>query len=450
MGILKNEMKTSEFKNYYNRLNPKQKEAVDAIDGPVMVVAGPGTGKTQILTLRIANILEKTDTPPEAILALTYTESGVTSMRGRLSEITGNSAYRVMISTFHGFANNIIRNYPEEFPHIIGANSITEVEQFKIMEGVITLSELSILRPFGDTFYYIRSALSTINKLKQEGVVPDQFEKIIKDEEKKFSLIDDLYYEKGAHKGKMKGKYQDMQKHILKNKELTILYHAYQKALRDQGLYDYSDMIMEVCSALEKNNDLLLTLQEKYQYFLIDEHQDTNNAQNRIIELLANFYDNPNLFMVGDEKQAIFRFQGASLENFLYFKNRYKGAKLITLVHNYRSTQAILNLATSLMKKGELESQSKHPNKKIDLYNFSSTDVEKYFIARSIQEKISGNKIKPEDIVVLYRENRDALPIASMLEKFGVPFAIESEQNVLQDEDIKNFFLSCGLFRNLE
>src|SRR3989338_8671386 len=244
MGILKNEMKTSEFKNYYERLNPKQKEAVDEIDGPVMVVAGPGTGKTQILTLRIANILEKTDTPPEAILALTYTESGVASMRSRLSEMIGSSAYRVTISTFHGFANNIIRNYPEEFPYIVGANSITDVDQYKIMEEIITTSELSMLRPFGDTFYYLRSALSTINKLKQEGVGPEKFEGIIQDEEKKFALIDDLYYDKGAHKGKMKGKYQDMQKHINKNKELSILYHAYQKALRDRKMYDYSDMIM--------------------------------------------------------------------------------------------------------------------------------------------------------------------------------------------------------------
>ncbi|MBI2064509.1 MAG: ATP-dependent helicase [Candidatus Yanofskybacteria bacterium] len=280
------------------------------------------------------------------------------------------------MSTFHGFANNIIRNHPEEFPYIIGANSITDVDQYKIMEEVIVASELSILRPFGDTFYYLRSALSTINKLKQEGVSPEKFEEIVLDEEKKFALIDDLYYDKGAHLGKMKGKYQDMRKHINKNKELAILYYAYQKTLRDRKLYDYSDMIMEVSSVLEKDSNFLLTLQEKYQYFLIDEHQDTNNAQNRIIELLANFFDNPNVFMVGDEKQAIFRFQGASLENFMYFKNRYRGAKLITLTNNYRSTQVILNLATSLIKKGGLEAQAGYPDKKIPLYAFNSNDTE--------------------------------------------------------------------------
>ncbi len=434
-----------DYKKRFKALNERQREAVESIEGPVMVIAGPGTGKTQILTLRIASILEKTDTPPEAVLALTYTESGVASMRSRLAELIGSAAYRVTISTFHGFANNIIRNYPEEFPYIIGAHSITDVEQYKIMEEIIISSELSALRPFGDSFYYLRPALGTIKKLKQEGVSPDQFEKIILNEEKIFGQIDDLYYESGAHKGKMKGKYQEMQKHIAKNKELAVLYHAYQKALRDKKLYDYSDMIMEVTAALERNNDFLLTLQEKYQYFLIDEHQDTNNAQNRIIELLASYYDNPNLFMVGDEKQAIFRFQGASLENFLYFKNRYRDAKLIALTHNYRSSQIILNLAASLMKKRlpgqeDLKAQAGYPDKKIPVYAFSSADAEKYFIARSIQEKIAGGA-KPEDIAVLYRENADALPIAHMMEKLGVSFTIESDQNVLEDEDIKKLLL---------
>jgi DNA helicase-2/ATP-dependent DNA helicase PcrA len=437
----------NKFEAEYKKLNPEQKKAVDAIDGPVMVIAGPGTGKTQILTLRIANILKKTDTAPESILALTFTESGVASMRGRLAEMIGSPAYRVNISTFHGFANNIIRNYPEEFPYIIGADSITDVEQYKLMQEIIINSELSVLRPFGDTFYYLRPALATINKLKQEGIVPERFSKLIDAEQKKFDAIDDLYYDKGAHKGKMKGKYQDLLKHITKNRELCVLYSAYHELLREKKLYDYSDMINEVSEVLEKNKDFLLTLQEKYQYFLIDEHQDTNNAQNRIIELLANYYENPNVFMVGDDKQAIFRFQGASLENFLYFKNRFKGAKVITLTDNYRSSQSILDLAHSLMKKGELQAKAKHTSKKIPLYIFSSTDTELFFLADNIKEKISKG-IKPEDIAVLYRDNADVMPIASMMEKLGVPFRIESDQNVLEDEDIKKLMIVLRVIEN--
>jgi DNA helicase-2/ATP-dependent DNA helicase PcrA len=435
------------FDEYYKKLNKEQKEAVDTIEGPVMVIAGPGTGKTQILTLRIANILQKTDTPPEAILALTFTESGVASMRRRLAEIIGSPAYHVRISTFHSFCNDVIRNYPEEFPHIIGAQSITDVDQIRIMEQAIDTSPLKVLRPFGDRFYYLGYALSAINKLKQEGVGPEQFSDIVAKEAQSIAQIDDLYYESGAHKGKMKGKYADLIKQTEKNKELAILYGAYQASLRSQKLYDYSDMIIEVLQALQTNAELLLMLQERCQYILVDEHQDTNNAQNKILELLANFYENPNLFVVGDEKQAIFRFQGASLENFLYFKHLYKQAKLINLQHNYRSTQTILDFATSLMKRGELKSNTAHDERKLSLFAFESAEGESYFLAKHIKSRIEAGA-KPEEIAVLYHENRDAMPIAHMMEKLGVPFVIESSQNILEDDDIRKLLLIMRAVRD--
>src|SRR3989337_456483 len=152
------------FDELYNKLNPEQKEAVDTIEGPVMVVAGPGTGKTQILTIRIANILAKTDTKPENILAITFTESGVASMRKRLVDIIGTTAYRISIKTFHGFCNDIIKNYPEEFPRIIGSKQITEIDQIAVLEELIDSLPLDILRPFGDRFLYVRDILSSINE----------------------------------------------------------------------------------------------------------------------------------------------------------------------------------------------------------------------------------------------------------------------------------------------
>lgn len=437
----------SAFSDYYKKLNPEQKKAVDSIDGPVMVIAGPGTGKTQVLTLRIANILLKTDTPPEAILALTFTESGVVSMRKRLAEIIGSPAYRVTITTFHSFCNDVIRKYPEEFPHIIGSSSITDVEQIEIMQQVIDTAKIKELRPFGDRFYYLRPALQSINTLKREGITPERFHELIDDEEKHFSAIDDLYYESGAHKGKMKGAYQDQSKHLKRNAELAVLYDAYQESLTANKLYDYSDMIMEVLSALSSNEDLLLTLQERYLYFLVDEHQDTNNAQNKIIELIAKFHENPNLFVVGDEKQAIFRFQGASLENFMYFKTLYPNARIIDLQHNYRSTQTILDVAASLMGRGTLKSHSTSPEAKIALYDFSTPDVEQYFLTKSIERKLETG-VAPEEIAVLYRDNADAVPIAHMLEKVGIPFMIESDQNILTDEDIQKLLFILRAVRD--
>lgn len=429
------------FEELYNRLNPAQKRAVDLVEGPVMVVAGPGTGKTEILTLRIANILQKADVQPENILALTFTDSGVISMRRRLVEIIGSPAYSVAISTFHSFCNDIIKNYPEEFPRIIGSNSITEVDQIQIIENLINELPLKELKPFGDIFYFLRPVLGAINDLKREGVDPDTFSNIIEKERKDFDAIPDLIYEKGPHKGKMKGQYQKREKQIKKNRELAHIYNVYQETLTKSRFYDYTDMIMEALSALEKNKNLLLILQEQYQYILVDEHQDTNNAQNRILELLSSFHENPNVFIVGDEKQAIFRFQGASLENFAYFRKRYPNAELLVLEENYRSSQAILDSAHSLLA-GEKELKAAVPreNKKIELLTFSNPVVENYFLAQDIKEKIE-QEVPPEEIAIFYRDNKDAMPVAAMLEKNGVPFSIESDQDILRDPDIKKLVL---------
>jgi DNA helicase-2/ATP-dependent DNA helicase PcrA len=425
------------FELAYKRLNLAQKQAVDAIEGPVMVIAGPGTGKTQILTLRIANILRETDTEPENILALTFTEAGVAAMRRRLVEFIGSPAYGTNIKTFHGFCNDIIRNYPEEFPAIIGAENINEVDQIKIVKSLIDDLPLKELKPFGDVFYYLRPILSSLNGLKREGVTVEKFAEVVSEEARDFEKIEDIIYDKGPHKGKMKGKYQDLLRRINKNKDLALFYKKYEERLRKEKLYDYSDMIMEVLRTISENEDLLLRLQEEYQYILVDEHQDTNNSQNKILEMLCNFHQNPNIFVVGDEKQAIFRFQGASLENFLYLKTLYPKARLITLEDNYRSTQSILDSAESLIH-GEkrLQARAGNPEKRIKLYAFSSQEVEDYFVAEDIKRKIAAGAI-PNDIAVLYRENKDAFPVAEALDKAGVPYTIESDQDILSDPNIQ-------------
>ena len=451
------------FEEFYKALNKEQKAAVDATEGPVMVTAGPGTGKTQILTLRIANILRKTDTAPENILALTFTDAAGQNMRKRLSEIIGPLAFRVEIKTFHGFCNDIIKNYPEEFPRIIGSRHIAKFDQVSIIEKLIDAppagGALKILRPFGDPYLYTRSVLESIDGLKREGVNPKRFTELVRKEKKNFQKTPHLYHEKGAHKGKMKGEYQKLEKQIAKNHELSRLYFSYQKTLEKEKLYDYADMIMEVFLAVSKNKNLLLILQEEHQYILVDEHQDTNNAQNKILELLAGFHQNPNIFVVGDEKQAIFRFQGASLENFLYFKKLYPKAKLITLTENYRSSQTILDSAHSLISnltspqpspKGrgsKLIAKTGHEEKPLHLLAFSSQDAENYFLAQGIKLKIDGG-IKSEEIAVLYRDNKDAFPIARMLEKFNIPHSIESDQELFSDPDVRKIIILLKTINN--
>ncbi len=433
----------STFQTLYQRLNKAQKQAVDAIDGPVMVIAGPGTGKTSILTLRIANIIKTTDTAPENILALTFTESGAYAMRKKLVEIIGTAAYKVKISTFHGFCNDVIKEYPERFPRIIGSTAITEVDQIAIMEKIIESMKLEYLKPYGDLFFYVRPVLGEIRKLKREAVSSVDFKKAITKQEKDFADEPEKVHMKGAHKGKMKGEFVKLEEQIAKNKELLLLYEAYEKALADEKFYDFEDMIVEVISTLKKDANLLLILQETYQYILADEHQDANNAQNAILELLSSFHDNPNLFIVGDEKQAVFRFQGASLENFLYFKKLYPTATLIHLEENYRSTQSILDASHSLILNNE--SQVEHVRlaacaekgaELIAVHEFINSDTEHAWMAQDIEKKIKGGT-KPDEIAVLYRNNNDSFAIAYALEKLNIPFRVESDNDILKDAEIR-------------
>jgi DNA helicase-2/ATP-dependent DNA helicase PcrA len=302
------------FTEAYNRLNIKQKEAVDTIEGPVMVLAGPGTGKTQILTLRIARILKNTDVTPENILALTFTESGAKAMRERLSRYIGASAYRVAIHTFHEFAGKLIRQYPDAYTRVIGGRLMDDLEKVILVESIIATPTIKNLRPSGNPEYYIKPIISALSEMKREYITPDIFAEHIEAQQVQCNAIQKIH-EKGAHKGKVRKEYLDAEKKIVRNKELLFVYRAYEAELALRRVFDFEDMIYETVRALETNEDMLRSVQEEYQYILADEHQDVNGSQNRILELLASFHEYPNIFVVGDEKQSIYRFQGASLEN---------------------------------------------------------------------------------------------------------------------------------------
>lgn len=443
-------MKSIEFVNQYKSLNSAQKEAVDTIEGAVMVVAGPGTGKTKTLTLRIANILLKTQINPENILALTFTEAAAYEMRKRLLSIIGQDAYRVTITTFHSFCNNFIKQHQEEFSEIISSDSISEVEQLQIVESVIKRLKLSRIKPLGDLTHYVKPALNAINSLKMEKVSPKDLEKGLAFMKKELEQSDDLLNTKGKYKGEIKSIYKKQFKEIEKNHELVLVYEEYGKKLKEQKKYDYSDMLLEVIKKLEEHPYLLQYLQEKYQYFLVDEHQDTNSSQNTLIEMMASFFPNPNLFVVGDEKQAIYRFQGASLENFLYFKKKYPEAKLVNLSENYRSTQIILDATYSVISNNKISTKilseqigllkkSTHIEEKIKKAEFSSFDSEYYWVAEKIQKLLT--KTPANNIAVLVRNNNDFNVLTPILDSKKIPYVIESENDVLEDLDVSKMLI---------
>ncbi|MCX6732032.1 MAG: ATP-dependent DNA helicase, partial [Candidatus Roizmanbacteria bacterium] len=430
----------SAFQKVYTQLNEKQRLAVDAIEGPVMVIAGPGTGKTQILTLRIANILLKTQVNPENILALTFTENAAAEMKERLSGLIGPDAFRVQINTFHGFCNELIQKHFDIFHHLASYMPISALEEIQMIQEIIESESFIYLRPQGDPTYYFHPIRSALSSLKKEGVSPGQFKKAIGQWKSDFEKRDDLINIKGKYKGKMKGAALDEIKNIEKNTEFAKVFEIYQQKMQEKKLYDFNDMIIEVVKAFKRSDEFLSQIRETYQYILVDEHQDTNNAQNTIIEYICSIDDFPNLFVVGDEKQSIFRFQGASLENFLYFKKTFPRATLIHLEENYRSTQKILDTAQAVIQnntqsisgKTQLIAKSLYPEVAIELIKFSNPHQEYFEIAQLIK-KLSKEGVPYEQIAVILRKNADLLTLTSVLENNDVPAIMSTDESVFSD-----------------
>ncbi|MEX2361936.1 MAG: ATP-dependent helicase, partial [Patescibacteria group bacterium] len=316
------------FQLALKKLNTEQRKAVETIEGPVMVLAGPGTGKTQVVALRIAQILSQTQMGPNNILALTFTEAGVTALRDRLIKLIGPTAYRVTISTFHGFSNEVIGIFPHLFTQTQTLRLISDAERFLLIEEILNNEQsLKVLRPLRKPDLYVYEISQRIKTAKQENVSPDELKKIIK---------------QSAGKKPTESEKQRLE-------EFVKIYQQYNSQLSERGWYDYEDTIVFVVDALKTNEEVRAYFQERYQYMLVDEYQDTNNSQNALVGVLADFYQNPNLFVVGDDKQAIYRFQGASVANMLHFKQRYPEMVVINLKQNYRSSPEILAVAKELI-----------------------------------------------------------------------------------------------------
>lgn len=456
---MKTEELETKFLNQYESLNKDQKEAVDTIEGPVMVVAGPGTGKTTLLTLRIANILEKTDIDPENILALTFTNAGVKAMRTKLVGLIGDLGYRVNIFTFHSFSENIIKKYPDYFPEIESSNVIRDVEKIHILENILSNNKYEYLKSKHNPLVSLMNLRNAINNIKHEGISPEDFlKKTLKWRDELLS-DDSVYYKRKTGKFNVgdikKGEEEKIDKKIERSKEIYDVYVKYQEKLEENNLYDFSDMILSVLKSLKENEDLKYELQEQFQYVLVDEHQDTNSGQNNLIEYLTDaehLNNRPNIFAVGDEKQSIYRFQGASKETFNHFLNIYEDVKIISLKENYRSTKDILDNSNNLILNTIPESISLNSNKKdsenISVLNFSNTKFEYLFIAKDIKEKIEKQNINPKEIAIIFKKNRDIGDLKIVLEKEDINYTVQSNEYLLEDILIRQLIDLLKVIKN--
>lgn len=448
------------FQKIFDTLNLAQQRAVEQIEGPVMVIAGPGTGKTHILASRIGYIRLKTDAHASNILCLTFTEAGANAMRQRLLQLIGPEAHKVHIFTFHGFCNHIIKNHPDLF----GSGDIaplSDLERIEIIRSLIeNLPADSPLVNLNDPYYYEPHLTNLFKTIKTESWAIDEIDKTIEDYIESLPFNPDFLYQAGKQKGQVKE--QTLALEVQKIRKLqngAKLYEAYQAALREKKRYDFDDMVLWVIDAFAKNEFLLRNYQEQYLYFLIDEYQDTNGAQNKILQQLITYWDLPNVFIVGDDDQAIYEFQGARLQSLKDLYNTYeKEIDVVVLKENYRSNQPILDSARILIEKNEnriinelrslgLDKELLAANAKLKknktrpiIVEYPSILHEYADVANQIEVLLEKGEL-PEDIAIIYAKNKQSHLMMQLMDKKGIPYTTKRPINVLNEKAVQQVLL---------
>nr|MBP6943109.1 ATP-dependent helicase [Candidatus Buchananbacteria bacterium] len=509
------------FESRYAQLNEAQQQAVDAIEGPLLVIAGPGSGKTELLSLRVANILRQTDVWPSNILCLTFTDAAAANMRQRLIGLIGSEAYRVAIFTFHSFSVEIINRHPEYFYHGASYVPASDLVQFDLLTSIIEqLPHDNPLRSHhpDQGYVYLREIRSLVAHIKRAGLSPLVFKEILA--KNKLSaqelniqihellsprlakqLLPDLKtwaesllapqsneiysplalvigqslanavnhdLEQGSTKftSEWKRKYtrKDETGNLIlaesyyqpKLESLADVYLSYQESLHQHGYYDYDDMILDVIEVLDANKNLRYEIGERYQYILVDEFQDTNDAQLRLLQLITDtpLGNDPNVMAVGDDDQAVFKFQGAQLRNITAFTGRYQQPKFISLAHNYRSQVEIIAAAQRVIADSAMNLQSIFPELTKQYISARGEGGELHHfqchtIAEQYQQVVQFVKTQleqgtaPSEIAIISRRHKDLEAIVPYLLSANLPIHYEKQQSVFDVPPIHQLITIC-------
>ncbi len=443
-------------------VNASQKECIETIDGKLMVLAGPGTGKTFVLIERIKNMLAK-NVLPEKVLCLTFSVAAAKEMKKRLVKDCGNWASAITVNTFHGFCSELIKNYPEKFNLPQNVKIITETIAKDFIKQIIDVFKPKFYRDkWGNAYGEIDTLYKSINELKKHQT---QKEIYLNDIETKFipklEELQDLHEQK-LQEGKpdvtRKREIEALITKIGKSKELWEIYELYSQKMFSKGFIDFNDMINLVLENFANDQAFIVDVSKKYTHFLVDEYQDTSELQNKIVFELVDNNELNNLFVVGDDDQIIYGFQGARLDNLEKFLQKYPDTKVICLTQNYRSTQPILDLGHKLIEqdltrlevnpnfvqyKIDKKLTSNNPNlvdkaSKVRLCSFDENLQEYNFIVDEIADLIdsehcptgeAGEKLYSE-IAVLSAKNADLDKFAEMFNARNIPYQIEKGRSI--------------------
>lgn len=427
-------------------LNKEQIEAISYGEGPLLIVAGAGTGKTTVITERIKHLITKKGISPEEILALTFTEKAANEMQERIDKIMPYGYNQMWISTFHSFCDALLRQEALHIGLTPGYRLMTETDSVLFLRKNIFKLNLSYFRPLGNPTKFLEALLTHFARLNDEDITADEYLSFAQSLEKDLTLSTTP---------------EEKKEEILKILELAETFKTYEELKIKEGVMDFSNLITQTLFLLRKRKSLLKKYQDQFNYILVDEFQDTNYAQNELAILLSG--NKKNITIVADDDQAIYRWRGAALSNVIQFKNNFPDAKMITLTKNYRSTQEILDHSYQVIQYNnpnrleaiehiskKLTSERKVKGEKIEFIHTQRVDEEAEAIGKRILQFRKKEKYEFSDMAILVRANNHAQPIAAALQRMRIPYQFLGPGQLFQQEEIKNLTAYLKVLYNLE
>ena len=389
-------------------LNSEQRQAVTTTEGPLLIIAGAGTGKTTVIARRIAYIIGKKLAKPAEILALTFTDKAAQEMEERVDILVPYGYIDTQISTFHAFGDQVLRDHALEIGLSPDFRILTRPEQILFFQQNLFAFDLQYFRPLSNPYKFIDAILTLISRAKDEDVTPAEY----------------LTYAKKIKRDTVEKKRQI---------ELAMAFEKYEKLKTEAGFLDFGDQVVKTLDLLRNRPKILAGYQNRFKYILVDEYQDTNYAQNELVKLLAQ--KRKNICVVGDDDQAIYKFRGAAISNILEFKKNYPKAKQVVLTQNFRSTQAILDSAYKLISHNnpdrleirnkitkKLKSEKGEKGLPPKLLFGATLSEETELVTAEIESLQKNAGLKFSDIAVLVRANSSAEPFIQSLHSRGIPF----------------------------
>lgn len=409
-------------------LNPEQEKAVTHEDGPLLIIAGAGTGKTRVITRRIAWLIATKKARPSEILALTFTDKAAAEMEERVDMLVPYGFNDVRISTFHAFGDKVLRENALDMGLPSDFRLLSPAEAAVFFRDNLFSFPLVHYRPLGNPTQYIHSMLKAFSRAKDEDIKPEE-------------------YVSFSEKSLKAAKEPDEIEEAKRQSEVAGAFLKYEELKGKKGYLDFGDQVVMALKLFRQHPSILAEYRKRFKYILVDEFQDTNYAQFELVKLLAAPANN--ITVVGDDDQSIYKFRGACLSNILNFLEHYPPAKMVVLRSNYRSTQAILDSAYKLISQNNpdrLEVKNKinkelraerakgHPVKHLQ---FDSSSTEADAVAKQIADKLKEGKYKPKDFAILVRANDSAQPFLKSLNAAGVPWRFSGSQGLYEREEIR-------------